>query len=255
MENALKTIAAASLLIASMAFLRGTSAVAEPDQGSKQPEQSGIEQSIHDYVLAHPEVIIESLRRAKQKEQDQIAANAKSTIMSLTKELLEDPNSPVLGNPKGDVTIVEFFDYRCPYCRQIEPWLRALIKDDPGVRLVQKEFPILGPASVFAASAALAALKQGRYAEFHNAMMAKKPNLEDRAVLEIAKEVGLDIERLTADMKSQDVNTELQRNIEIAKALNITGTPALIVGTELIPGATDLGTLKSMVNDTRRARD
>jgi protein-disulfide isomerase len=213
------------------------------------------ERAIHDYILAHPEVLIESLRRAKQKQQDQIAADAKATIRALRKDLLEDPNSPVLGNPNGDVTIVEFFDYRCPYCRQIEPWIRALLKDDPGVRLVLKEFPILGPASVYAARLALAARKQGRHAEFHDAVIARKPNFDEAAVLEIAKQAGLDVDRLKSDLGSRDVDLEIQRNAELAKALHLSGTPALVVGSELIPGATDLETLKSVVDDARHSAE
>src|ERR1700722_4982030 len=119
----------------------------------------GLQQAIRDYILAHPEVLIQSLQSAKRRQEQSAAAAAKSKIVAFRKDLLEDPNAPVLGNPAGDVTLVEFFDYRCPYCRQVEPWLQTLIKEDHGVRLVQKEFPILGPASVYAAKVALVAWK------------------------------------------------------------------------------------------------
>jgi protein-disulfide isomerase len=219
-----------------------------------------LERAIHDYILAHPEVLVESLQRAKQKQQERFAATLKSKIVAFRKDLLEDPNAPVLGNPKGDVTLVEFFDYRCPYCRQVEPWLQTLIKDDPGVRLVQKQFPILGPASVYAAHVALAALKQGKHTAFHDALMAKEGKIDERdihedLILQAAESVGLDIDRMKTDMESPDVEAEIQRSIQIARSLGLTGTPAFIVGTELVPGATDLQTLKSMVDDARHGLD
>jgi len=214
--------------------------------------EDGIQKAIHDYILAHPEVIIQSIRIAKEREQERLAALAGSKIATFKKDLLDDPTAPILGNPKGDVTVVEFFDYRCPYCRQVEPFLETLVKDDPGVRIVQKEFPILGPASVNAARVALAANKQGKLKEFHDRMMARKPNFDDTTVLMVAEEAGLDIGRLKSEMNGPDIEAELARTREIAKALRLNGTPAFIVGSALVPGATDLETLKSMVDDTRR---
>jgi protein-disulfide isomerase len=230
-----------------------------PSSSAVNPN-SALEQTIHDYILAHPEVLVESLKLAKQKQQERFAAVIKSRIVAFRKELLEDPSAPVLGNPKGDVTLVEFFDYRCPYCRQVEPWVQTLIKEDPGVRVVQKQFPILGPASVYAAHVALAALKQGKHAAFHDALMAKEGKIDERdihedLILQAAESVGLDIDRMKADMKSPDVEAEIQGSIQVARSLGLTGTPAFIIGTELVPGATDLQTLRSMVDDTRHGLD
>lgn len=215
-----------------------------------------LQQAIHDYILAHPEVLIESLRRAKLTAEQRQVAVIKSRIIEFRKDLVDDPNAPVLGNPTGDVTLVEFFDYRCPFCRQVEPWVQTLLKQDPGVRLVQKEFPILGAASVYAAHVALAAWKQGKHTAFHNALMAKEGNMDERdihedLIFQVAKSVGLDIDRMKIDMKSPDVEAEIQRNMEIARSLGLTGTPAFIVHTVLVPGATDLMTLHRMVDDAR----
>ncbi len=214
-----------------------------------------IQKAIHDYILAHPEVLIQSLRLAKDREEDRLAALTKSMITSFRKDLTEDANAPTFGNPAGDITLVEFFDYRCPYCREVEPFLQSLVKSDPGLRVVEKEYPILGPASVYAARVALAAHKQGKYIQFHNALMARKPNIDEATVLKLAEEAGLDIDRIKVDMNSPEVDSEIKRNREIAKALRLNGTPAFIVGTELVPGATDLATLKSMVEDARREAD
>jgi protein-disulfide isomerase len=218
---------------------------------SATSDNETLQKAIHDYILAHPEVLIQSLRASKEREQERLAALSKSIIASFKKELVEDPDAPVMGNPAGDVTLIEFFDYRCPYCRQVEPFLQSLMKDDPGVRIVQKEFPILGPASVYAARVALAAQKQGKHKQFHDALMAKRSNLDEATVLSVASEVGLDVDRIKADINDPGVEREIRRNEEIAKALRVSGTPAFIIGTELVPGATNLDTLKSMVEDAR----
>src|ERR1700722_688951 len=235
-------------------------ALAQAPAPTSQPsaQEPSVQQSIHDYIIAHPEVIIESLRRAKAKAEQEQGILVKSTIAALRKELVEDPDAPVLGNPRGDVTLVAFFDYRCPYCRQVEPWLQTLIKEDSGVRLVEKELPILGPASVDAARVALAANKQGKHTAFRNALMAKEGNMDEQnihedLVLQVAQSVGLDIERMNVDLKNPEDEAEIRGNMRFAQSLGLTGPPAFIVGTELVPGATDLTTFRDMVLDARRS--
>lgn len=221
------------------------------DAGRAPAASDALQQAIHDYILAHPEVLIQSLRIAKEREQIRIAEQDKALIASLKRELVDDPNAPVRGNPGGDVTLVEFFDYRCPYCRQVESSLQALIKNDPGLRVVEKEFPILGPASVYAARLALAAYKQGKHEQFHDAVVSKKSNLDEATIVKLAEAAGLDLDRAKADMNSPEVDAEIKRTAEIAKALRLSGTPAFIVGTELIPGATDLETLHALLDEAR----
>lgn len=244
-ENIFRKLAAVFAVFFAALHLGIAPGVAQP-----LPDKA-IEQAIHDYILAHPEVVVELLRRAKESEQQRVATLAKSVIHSSQKELFDDPNTPVLGNPNGDVTIVEFFDYRCPYCRQVEPWLQTLIKTDKGVRLAQKEFAILGSTSVFAARAALAAQKQGKHAELHNALMAAKPRMDEATIVEAAKQVGLDIDQLKTDMNSAEIDIELRSTAELAKELGLHGTPAFVIGSELVPGATDLNTLRLMVDGAR----
>jgi protein-disulfide isomerase len=226
------------------------------DAGKAPIANAALQHAIHDYILAHPEVLIESLQRAKARAEQRQAELIKSRIIALGKTLVDDPNAPILGNPKGDVTLVEFFDYRCPYCRQVEPWVQTLLKEDSGVRLVEKEFPILGPASIYAAHVALAAWKQGKHTAFRNALMAKEGNMDERSihedlVLQVAKSVGLDMDRMKVDMTGSDVEGEIRGNMRIAQSLGLTGTPAFIIGAELVPGATDLATLRVMVDDAR----
>ena len=149
------------------------------------------------------------------------------------------------------MTLIDFFDYRCPYCRQVEPFLQSLIKNDRGLRIVVKELPILGPSSVYAARVALAAHKQGKYEQFHDAVMSKRLNFDEATLLKVAEEAGLALDRLKTDTNSPEVDAEIKRTTEIAKALKLSGTPAFIVGTELIPGATDLETLQTLIDEAR----
>ncbi len=147
--------------------------------------------------------------------------------------------------------MVEFFDYRCPYCKQVEPSLDALLKEDGKLRIVYKEFPILGEASVYATRVALAAKKQGKYAEFHRAMMTTKGDIGDETVLNVATSLGLDIGKIKTDMSAPEIDKLIDANYALADALNIQGTPAIIVGDTLIPGAVDLDTLRKDVAAAR----
>lgn len=221
------------------------------DAGKAAVANEALQQAIRDYILAHPEVLIQSLRIAKEREEFRVAKQNKALVASLKSDLVDDPNAPVRGNPHGDVTLVEFFDYRCPYCRQVEPFLQALIKYDHGLRVVVKELPILGPASVYAARVALAAYRQGKYEQFHNAVMSKRSNFDEATLLRLAEDAGLALDRLKTDMNNPDVDAEIKRTTEIAKALKLSGTPAFIAGIELIPGATDVETLQALIDEAR----
>ena len=151
-------------------------------------------------------------------------------------ELLRDPTSPVLGNASGDVVLVKFVDYQCPYCKAVEPKLDKLLADDKGVKLVVKEFPILGPASVVAAKAALASVGQGKYQAYHQAMMAFRGQLTNDIVFGIAKDVGLDVERLRKDMIAPEIADQLLANFNLSRALKISLTPGYFVNTHVLAG-------------------
>ncbi len=150
--------------------------------------------------------------------------------------LLNDPNTPVLGNPSGDVAVIEFFDYQCSYCKAIEPKLEKLVKDDGKVKFIIKEFPILGPVSVVASKAALASVKQGKYAAYHRAMMAYRGQLKEENVFAMAQDVGLDIARLKKDMDAPEVTTQIIDNMNLARSLKISLTPGMIVGSHIYSG-------------------
>jgi len=221
----------------------------------KPADREAIEQVIHDYLIKHPEVVIEALKAGQEAEKAQEAAEAKAEIAKRRDEILNDPTSPVGGNPKGDVTIVEFFDYRCPYCKQMEPGLEALIKEDPNLRIVYKEFPILGPDSLIASRVALAAARQGndKYLRFHAAMMSTKGQINEAVILKTAEDAGLDMTRIKADMNSPEIEALIKKNYSLADGLDIKGTPALIIGDTMTPGAVDVATLRKLVADARKS--
>jgi protein-disulfide isomerase len=221
-------------------------------QGLTPEQRQEVERILRDFLVKNPEVLIEALQAAEDKMRAESEAHASEALAGRQKDLLDDPATPVGGNPKGDVTVVEFFDYRCPYCKQVHPEIVKLLGEDRQVRFVYKEFPILGKESKFASRAALAAERQGKYEPFHNALMTLKGQLSDEAVLRAAGAVGLDVEKLKADMARPEVEEALKRTYELAQALDIKGTPAFVIGGKLVPGAVDAATLKKMVADARK---
>jgi protein-disulfide isomerase len=228
-------------------------ASARADDPMTPEQKEAFEKIVHDYLLQHPEVIVQALQSAKDKMEADAAASAKAALVQQHQQLVADPTSPVAGNPNGDVTIVEFFDYRCPYCKEVEPSLEALLRDDGKIRIVYKEFPILGKPSVTATRVALAAQKQGKYDAFHAAMMATKGQIDDQVVMQVAKKVGLDLDRVKKDMEGQDVDDIIKRNYDLATVLDIRGTPAFIIGGEVVPGAIDIAALKEKIAAARKA--
>ena len=206
-----------------------------------------LERAIEQYIRAHPEVIEQSLQALETKREAEEKARQKAALARRQHDLFNDPSSPVSGNPKGDVTLVEFFDYRCGFCKRAAAAVTQLQKEDSRVRVVYKDFPILGEPSELAAKAALASHAQGKHQQFHEALLASKNEMTKEEVLRIATEVGLDTKRLEADMANPEWQTVINRNRALAKDLGINGTPGFIVGTELMPGALDVKGLKDLI--------
>jgi protein-disulfide isomerase len=205
-----------------------------------------------EYLLSTPEVIVEAV---KQMEARQLVAQENELTAVLTArhaEIFDDPASPVGGNVDGDATLVEFFDYNCPYCRQAAPLMQRLQQEDRQVRIVFKELPILGPGSRFAAQAALASQKQGKYVDFHNAMMAYKGSISEASTLAIAAEVGLDVEQLKRDMADPAIEAEIRSNFDLADALRVSGTPTFVTGQEITRGLVDLEVMTRLIAAARR---
>jgi len=222
--------------------------VAAQTLGAEQKAE--IESVIRDYLLANPEILEEAFTALQQKRQLAEQQNRNRALTDERDTLENSARQAVTGNPDGDVTLVEFFDYQCQYCRRVVPSLRALLAEDQDLKVVFKEFPILGEASVTAARAALAAREQDRYLPFHFALMSAR-DLSLGSIMALAESVGLDTERLAGDMQSPAIETHLQANLALARELGIEGTPAFVIGDELIPGAVDKTRLAQLIEEAR----
>lgn len=219
--------------------------------GAQELSEARVKELVAEALRENPELVLEALQALEQRQAE---AEAKATLSALSAErstLEQDSNAPVLGNPDGDVTVVEFFDYNCPYCKQAAPEIDALLEADKSVRLVLREWPILSEGSAFAARAALASRVQGKYAEFHEALMTMRGRLEAETILRIAGETGLDVEKLQIDMKSPEVEEHIATSMRLAEALGFNGTPAFVIGDQLIPGFVERDQLTEAVAAAR----
>lgn len=223
-----------------------------PAAGS--PEREAMETVVREYLLENPEVLVEALQAYEANRQAAEAERQRVSLLENMDALTADPNSPVIGNPDGDVVMVEFFDYRCGYCRASAPRLQAAIKADPQLKVVMKEFPILSKESVAGARAALAAEKQGKYEEYHFALMKNPGDLSIAHLRRVAEQVGMDPDQLEVDMQHESVSQAITETHALAQELGIGGTPAFIIGEELIPGAVDLDTLLARIEAVRAAK-
>ncbi len=223
-------------------------------QGLSDAQKKDVEALIGEYLRAHPEVILESVRAMQEREKTAQIKLQQDSLVSRRQEIEKDPASPVIGNPNGTVTVTEFFDYRCGYCKAVFPNVQQLLKDDPNVRYVMKELPILSPESRIAAKLALAVWKNEpkRYQELHTRLMSAQGDFSEKRIFAIAKEAGVDVERAKRGMDAPEIEQALNANMELAQALGITGTPGFVVGKQLAPGAIDYDTLKRFVAEARK---
>ena len=210
---------------------------------------------VRDYLMRNPQVIVDSVAALQERAEAEQEALAIAALDDQADEILRDRDSPVGGNPEGDVTLVEFFDYNCPYCRRVAPVVQEAQAVDAALRIVYKEFPILGPNSMVAAKAGLAAHRQGKYVAFHNALMAADGPTDEGAIEAVATAVGLEVEVLRRDMEDPAIAAAIERNLRLAQELRITGTPGFVIGRDVIRGATDLGTLQRSIAKARESRD
>jgi len=245
-------LCAALLLAAVSSGTRASAQQASPGAAGHAKSSEEIERIIRDYLLKNPEIVIEAIEAYKKKAEEADRVAVARVLKDQRETIRNDPSSPVGGNPKGDVTVVEFFDYRCGVCKRVHDTVAELVRTDGKIRHVYKEWPILGPQSVAAARAALAARNQGKYILFHDALMQHRGRMGTDEIFGIAKRVGLDPDRLRKDMGSPEIDTILRRNYELAEALKINGTPSFVIGDELIPGAMDLNGLRSVVRKARK---
>ena len=210
-------------------------------------QRAEVLQIVRQALRDDPSILRDALTSLQADDTAQQATAAAGAISAQRAALVADAADPVEGNPAGPVTVVEFYDPRCPYCRQMLPVLAALLQADPNVRLVLKDIPILGPASVLESHALLAAQRQGGYGPLQAALMHSTTPPTMATIRAEAEHEGLDGARLERDMADPVIQTRLDQNLQLAAALHIEGTPALIIGDHLIPGAVDLAELQQAV--------
>jgi protein-disulfide isomerase len=231
-----------------------TTPVAAAQGGLSPAQRQEVEALIKDYLLKNPEVLMEAQNALEAKMDKLQAERTAAAIKQNATEIFRPAASPVVGNPKGDVTVIEFFDYNCPYCRKAFPEIVQLVEKDKQVKLIFKEFPILSKGSEEASKVALAAKLQGKYWEVHRALNEQQGQTNEATALRIAEKLGLDMARLKRDMASPEVKREIDETRALALKLGIQGTPHFLVGDRVIPGAPEnlLEQIKKNVAEVRK---
>ena len=246
------TFGIAIIVLASI-FAVPNTASADGKQAFSEAEELQVEKLIERYLDENPEAVVRAFRKFQQQQQQAQELRQRESLSGLRDLLENSKSSPVRGNPKGDVTLVEFFDYRCGYCKRVHETVTDAVESDGNVRLVYKEFPILGPESVFASRASLGVFFSHplKYPSFHDALMTSRGQLSQARVMTIAKDMGLKTEELEAAMKDPRIDEELQSNMQLAQSLGINGTPGFVFGSEIVPGAIDENSLKELIAKAR----
>jgi protein-disulfide isomerase len=231
----------------------------EPQKSFSEPQKTEIEQIIRDYLVSHPEVLQEAIAELDRRQTAADTEKAKAAVAANAATIFDSTRQVVLGNAKGDVTLVEFFDYNCGFCKGALPQMMTLLKDDANLRVVLKEFPVLGPGSVEAAKVAVAVRMQDKsgkkYLDFHQKLLGGRGKADKARALAVAKEVGMDMARLEKDMGSDEARVSLEESLKLAETLGLNGTPSYVVGNDVVVGAVGLAALRSKINTTRCGKE
>ena len=225
------------------------------DYLEKNPEQ--VQRIVRDYLAKNPDVVREALTELLRRQMAaKTPVDRAAAVRSNAALLFDSPRHVVIGNPKGDVTLVEFFDYNCGYCKNARGDKLALIEGDPNLRVVLKELPLLGPGSVDAARVAIAVRLQDRsgekYLAFHQRMLMLRGQATKESAIAVAREIGIDIGKLDKDMAGEEVRLALEENAQLARAISINGTPSYVVGEQVVIGAAGIQVLKSRIAAARK---
>ena len=252
------------LKVSVIATAVASSPVIAADTSMPAEQKKAIESVVHDYLLNNPEILVEVSQVLQKKQQQDMQQQAKSAISQNAKPLLEGKLA-IAGNPAGNVTLVEFFDYQCIHCKKMKPVVTALISKHNNLRVVYKEFPIFGGGSEIASRAALAAGMQGKYIPMQTALLKEDKRLDKAVVMQIAKSIGLNMTTLAKDMDSKEVTNELDANRKLAEKMHLMGTPAFVVVATtdgqlkaqsqptFIPGAASEETLNHLIDEAGKA--
>ena len=218
------------------------------------PQRTEIEKIVREYIISHPEVLQEAMAELEKRQSEAEAVKHQAAVSANAKALFSSPRQVVLGNPNGNVTMVEFFDYNCGYCKRAMDDMLTLLKD-PNLKVVLKEFPVLGPGSVEAAKVAVAVRMQDKtgkkYLEFHQKLLGGRGQADKDRALAVARDVGMDMTRIAKDMESPETRESLQESFKLADALGLNGTPSYVVGKDVVIGAVGLTALKEKINNAR----
>lgn len=213
-----------------LGLIMGTPAAqAQEDQPFSAKQTDGIRKIVRDYLMEHPEVISEAIEALREKMRAQAESDAKKAITARKDELFNDKDDPVSGNVKGDVVVVEFFDYNCPYCKVVLDPLMEAAKADGKTKVVFKEMPILSEDSMTAARVALAAKKQGKYEEVHRALMKFRGKLDEKTIFRLSGEAGANVDQIRKEMMAPEIEAQIKKNLELAHALDVSSTPSFVV--------------------------
>lgn len=227
----------------------GFSPVKAQDAGFNAAEEGRVKELVREYILENPEIIAEAVTLLQAKQETQRQERQQETLANLQDRLANPPEGTVIGNPDGSVTVVEFFDYNCGYCKSMFTTVLNTIGENDDIRLALIEFPILGPNSVTASKAALAAREQDLYGPFHQAMMNHRGSLNESTIMSLARGVGLNVTKLQEDMKSPELDKIIEDNRELAQQLEISGTPAFVIGPSLVPGAMSEEQFRQLISE------
>lgn len=244
-------LAAVGALVAALATTPAR--LASPGQAPAPADRSAFGKSIREYLLTNPEVLVEAMQELERRQDSQREAVAQKGVQENQAELFRDPDSPIGGNPNGNVVVVDFNDYQCPYCKRAHQAVKSVLAADGNVKIIYKDLPILGEPSRIAALAALASIKQGKHQALHNALMEFNGKLDREKILQIAASVGIDVAQLEKDMEDPRLKQIIDRNMALAAALGVRGTPAFVIGKQFVPGAVDADSLKALIADARKS--
>jgi len=245
-----------ALLIAAAISLASPAATPAHAQTFSSDQRREVEGIVKDYLLQHPEVMQEVMAEMEKHQQAAEAEKHRAAVAENNATLFSSPHQVVLGNPRGNVTMVEFFDYNCGYCKRAMTDMLDLLKSDPNLRFVLKEFPVLGEGSVEAARVAVAARMQDatgkKYLEFHQKLLGGRGAADKARALAVAKEVGFDMARIEKDMSSDEVKKTIDEDIKLADAIGVSGTPTYVVGGEVVVGAVGIDALREKIKSERK---
>jgi protein-disulfide isomerase len=246
----LRIVAAVSLVLLALSLPRGATAAE-----FSPPQRSEIEKILHEYLVSHPEVLQEAMATLEKRQAAAESEKHKTAVKQYAKEIFSSPNQVTIGNPQGNVTFVEFFDYNCGYCKRAMGDMVTLMKEDPKLKVVLKEFPVLGPGSVEAAQVAVAVRMQDptgkKYLQVHEKLLMGRGQANKASAMAVAKSIGLDMVKLEKDIAGPEVKATLQESFKLAEALGMNGTPSYVIGDSVVVGAVGVDALREQINTAR----